>query len=209
MKTMRIGYNPAWFEGERVQQLDRDALEAMKSLGAQLVEIDLPDLPYDSLLTILFAEAAASFEELTRTGKDDLLTWQEPDAWPNTFRQSWFIPAIEMVQADRLRRRCMEILADVFSPLHLGEGRGVRASESAARVDQGIHAIIAPSFAASLLLITNNTGHPSITLRTGFRDNGSPHGITLIGRLFDEGTLCTAAMALEHEMDVWHKRPRL
>ena len=111
---------------------------------------------------------------------------QVPDAWPNTFRQSWFIPAIEYVQADRFRRQCMQMMADIMD-----------------RVD----VILAPSFAANLLLITNNTGNPSLTLRTGFKDDGTPHGITLIGRLFDEGTLCVLGRAIEREIEVWQEQP--
>jgi Asp-tRNA(Asn)/Glu-tRNA(Gln) amidotransferase A subunit family amidase len=167
---------------------DRETLEVVRSFNARMVEIELPDWPYDTLLNILLAEAAAAFEELTRSNLDDTLKWQEPQAWPNTFRQSWFIPAVEYVQADRFRRQCMQMMAPIFD-----------------RVD----VIIAPSFAANLLLITNNTGHPSLTLRTGFKDNGTPHGITLIGRLFDEGTLCVLGRAIEREIEVWQEQPPL
>jgi hypothetical protein len=158
-----------------------------------LVEIEIPDWPYDSLLNILLVEAAAAFEELTRTSRDDELKWQEPQAWPNTFRKAWFIPGIEVVQADRFRRKCMRMLAERF---------------------QDVDVIIAPSFAASLCLLTNNTGHPSLTLRTGFRkprEEGpeTPYGITLLGRLFDEGTLASVGLAMERELDVWHRRPPL
>lgn len=185
LRGVRLGYNRAWFDRRETNEPDRQALHHCRSLGIQLVEIDLPNWPYDSLLNILFCEAAAAFEDLTRTGLDETLTWQEPHAWPNTFRQSWFIPGIELIQAERLRRSTMQMMAERFE-----------------RID----AIIAPSFAASLLLISNNTGHPSITLRTGIAD-GRPHGITLIGNLFDEGTLGSICMALERAFDVWHIRP--
>ena len=190
---VRVGFSPQWFEERPANELDRQALETARQIGAQLVEIDLPQWPYDSLLNILLVEAAAAFEELTRTNRDDELTWQEAQAWPNTFRQAWFIPGIEVVQADRFRRKCMTMLAEKFSE---------------------VDAIIAPSFAASLCLITNHTGHPSLTLRTGLHEprEGSPqvpHGITLIGRLFDEGTLARVGMALERSLNVWHQRPPL
>ena len=139
-------------------------------------------------MTILLVEAAAAFEELTLSNRDDELVWQAPEAWPNTFRTTRFAPAIEYVQAQRFRRRVMAMMAERFS---------------------GIDAIISPSFAGSLLLITNNTGHPSLTIRCGLRGNGTPRGITLWGRLFEEGTLCRIGMALESALDVWDKRPPL
>jgi hypothetical protein len=153
-----------------------------------MVDVNLPNWPYDTLLSILLCEAAAAFEDITRENIDDTLKWQEPEAWPNTFRKSWFIPGIEKVQADRFRRQCMQMMAAKF---------------------ENLDALIGPSFAGSLCLLTNNTGHPSLTLRTGFTPDGTPHGITLIGRLFDEGTLCRIGMALERELDVWHKRPSI
>jgi Asp-tRNA(Asn)/Glu-tRNA(Gln) amidotransferase A subunit family amidase len=191
LRDLRIGFNQKWFDERPANDLDRAALEALRRTGVKLVEIDLPDWPYDCLLNILLTEAAAAFEELTRTNADDQLTWQDAEAWPNTFRKAWFIPGIEVVQADRFRRECMMMLAERF---------------------ENVDAVIAPSFAASWCLLTNNTGHPSLTLRSGFRQNRDdgpevPHGITLIGRLFDEGTLCRIGMALERELNVWDRRP--
>jgi len=188
VEGLRIGWNPAWFEGRGAQELDRAVLEHCRALGMELVEIDLPEWPYDALLNILYCEAAAAFEDLTRSGADATLRWQAPQAWPNTFRQSWFIPGIELVQAQRLRRQTMAMMDERF-----------------ARVD----AIISPSFAASLLLITNATGHPSLTIRTGFREAEAPHGITIIAGLFEEGTLGLIGAALERRLDVWHQRPAL
>ncbi len=207
-RGLRLGYDPAWFEGERVTDVDRFTLDTARSLGMELVEIELPDLPYDSLIVILFAEAAAAFEELTLSGRDDQLVRQDPDAWPNSFRQARFISAVDYVQAQRLRRRVMAIMKEAFD---------------------GIDAMISPS-SGPLLMITNLTGHPSLTLRTGFlrraprqgpgddpgpqqQDDGLaklatvPHGITLWGRPFDEGTLCTIGIALEAELGVWDRRP--
>lgn len=193
LKPLRIGFSPSWFEEAPANDLDRSALEALKKTGVQLVEIDLPDWPYESLLQILMCEAAAAFEELTRTNRDDELKWQAAVAWPNSFRKTWFIPGIEVVQADRFRRQCMQMMAERF---------------------EKVDALIAPSFAASLCLITNNTGHPSLTVRCGFRKARedapeTPYGITLIGRLFDEGTLARIGMALENELKVCERRPPL
>ena len=187
VRGLRVGYAPAWFEGERVPDVDRRALEALRSSGVRLVEIELPDWPYGSLMTILLVEAAAAFEELTLSDRDDELVWQEPQAWPNSFRQTWFIPATEYVQAQRFRRQVAEMMARRFETLD---------------------ALISPSYAGSLLLITNNTGHPSLTLRSGFDDRGRPRGITLWGRRFAEGTLCSIGMALERALGVWDRRPK-
>ena len=183
---LRVGFDPKWFQEKGTTELDRQALEALNRTGVKLVDVSLPDWPYDTLLNILLCEGAAAFEEITRENVDDTLKWQDAEAWPNTFRQSWFIPGIEKVQADRFRRQCMQMMATKF---------------------ENLDAMVSPSFAGSLCLITNNTGHPSLTVRTGFSPEGTPHGITLIGRLFDEGTLCRIGMALEAEVDVWSKRP--
>jgi Asp-tRNA(Asn)/Glu-tRNA(Gln) amidotransferase A subunit family amidase len=186
VRGLRVGCHPKWFEGEKILDAERRVVDAARAVGLELVEIDLPDWPYDALLTILRAEAASAFEELTLSNRDDELKRQDPKAWPNTFRRTRFAPAIEYVQAQRFRRRVMEMMARKFSD---------------------VDAILSPSFAASLLLITNNTGHPSLTLRCGFRDDGTPRGITLWGRLFDEGTICRIGMALEKELAVWDERP--
>jgi len=164
------------------------ALDALEGLGVELVHIDLPELNYNVLFGILTTEAAAAFEEITLTDSDDTMKWQEARAWPNTFRTQWFYPAIEFVQAERLRRRIagmMDLTMD------------------------GLDAIFAPSFAASLLLITNFTGHPQLCLRAGFRDDGTPKGVSLWGHHFDEGTICRIGAALEAELAVADVRPTL
>ncbi|MEM7228274.1 MAG: amidase [Planctomycetota bacterium] len=185
-RELVVGYNPAWFD--QGSDLDRATLDAARARGMQLREVNLPDWPYDGLLPILMVEAASAFEDLTLSDEDDELVWQDDAAWPNLFRAARFTSAIEYVQANRFRRMVMRMMHDVMADVDV---------------------ILAPSFAAGLLLITNNTGHPSLTLRTGFSDNGSPSGITLIGKLYDEGTLCNAGIALEQELDVWHRRPEL
>jgi Asp-tRNA(Asn)/Glu-tRNA(Gln) amidotransferase A subunit family amidase len=186
VRGLRLGYHPSWFEGGRHAALERPVLEAAERAGLRLVECALPEWPYGTLMTILHVEAAAAFEELTLTDRDDELVWQEPEAWPNSFRQTRFTPAIEYVQAERFRRRVSEMMAERFAD---------------------VDAMISPSYAAALLLITNCTGHPSLTLRCGFRENGAPHGITVWGRLFDEGTICRIGAALERELNVWDRRP--
>jgi Asp-tRNA(Asn)/Glu-tRNA(Gln) amidotransferase A subunit family amidase len=188
VKGLKVGYDPKWFERKSDAGTKKKILDACHTIGVNLVEVDLPKWPYECLLTILNCEAAAAFEELTRTNQDDQLSWQAPQAWPNTFRQSWFIPGIELVQAERFRRRVMAMMQEKFEPLD---------------------AFIGGHTNASLTLVTNHTGHPSLTMRCDFGDDGMPKAVTLHGRLFDEGTLCRLGMALEEQFGVAGERPGL
>jgi Asp-tRNA(Asn)/Glu-tRNA(Gln) amidotransferase A subunit family amidase len=204
---LRVGYFPAWMNDAPATDVDRAALETVKKIGMKPVAVSIPDWPYDSLEIILFAEAAAAFEELTLSHKVDELRSQVADAWPNVFRQSRFLSAVDLVQADRFRRKVAQQMALVFSEVDL---------------------LIVPSLRDEMLVITNFTGHPSLTLRAGFVEVSEarsdwapdpqhplpkfspprrvPHGITLIGRLFDEGTLAEAGMALENAFGVAAER---
>jgi len=208
VKGLRVGYFPGWMKEAPATEVDRAALEAVKKLGMVPVEVAIPDWPYDSLNLILFAEGAAAFEELTLSGQLDELKAQVPDAWPNCFRQARFLSAVDFVQADRLRRKVAMEMARVFSEVDL---------------------LLVPSLRDEMLVITNNTGHPSLTLRAGFVEVAEarsdwapdpahplprfnpprrvPHGVTLIGRLFDEGTLAQAGLALEKAFGVADKHP--
>ena len=205
---LRVGYVPAWMKDAPATEVDRAALETVRKVGMTPVEVSLPDWPYDSLNVILFAEAAAAFEELTLSNKVDELTMQVPDAWPNTFRQSRFLSAVDFVQADRLRRKVAMEMERIFSEVDL---------------------LLVPSLRDEFLVITNFTGHPSLTLRAGFVEVSEarsdwapdpknplpkfatprrvPHGVTLVGRLFEEGTLAEAGIALELELNVAEQRP--
>ena len=190
VRGLRVGYRERWFAGPNAD--DRAALDALRDAGADLVDLDAAgiappeDWPYGSLLTILFAEAAAAFEDLTLSDRDDELLWQEPQAWPNTFRRTWLVPAIELIQAERLRRRVMEMM----HTLH-----------------EQVDVLVSPSFAGRLLLITNMTGHPALIVRRGFDGEGRPRGVTLRGQLFAEGRLCNAGLALERAFGVHQRRP--
>jgi len=208
VRGLRIGYFPAWMKERPATEVDRAAVETAKSLGMHVVEVSLPDWPYDSLNLILFAEGAAAFEELTLSGGLRELRAQVPDAWPNIFRQARFLSAVDFVQADRLRRKVAQEMARVFSEVDL---------------------LLVPSLRDEMLVITNFTGHPSLTLRAGFVEvrqarsdwapdpehplptfsspRRVPHGVTLIGRLFDEGTIGTAGIALERAFGVAGERP--
>ncbi len=205
---MRVGYIPAWMRNAPATDVDRMALDMLGRLGMVPVEVSLPDWPYDSLNTILFAEAAAAFEELTLSHKVDELKMQVPDAWPNTFRQARFLSAVDFVQADRLRRKVALEMERVFSEVDL---------------------LLAPSLRDEFLVITNFTGHPSLTLRAGFVEVSEarsdwapdpskplprfspprrvPHGITLAGRLFEEGRVAQAGIAMERAFHVAAERP--
>ena len=143
---LRVGYFPAWMKESPATDVDRAALETVKRLGMTLVETSLPDWPYDSLNLMLFAEAAAAFEELTLEHKLSELKAQVPDAWPNVFRQSRFLSAVDFVQADRFRRKVAQEMARVFA---------------------GVDLLLVPSLRDEMLVISNNTGHPSLTLARG------------------------------------------
>jgi hypothetical protein len=156
----------------------------------ELVPFELPDLPYDVLYTILFVEAAAAFEELTTNGGDDALVGQERTSWPNLLRSMWYVPAVEYLQAERFRSRVIELLDGVFA-------------------GAALDALVAPHFDGQLMLITNHTGHPGLTLRSGFRDDGTPLGVTLYGRPFEEGALVELGMAIERDLGVGVRCPDL
>jgi Asp-tRNA(Asn)/Glu-tRNA(Gln) amidotransferase A subunit family amidase len=208
VKGLRVGYFPAWMKEDPATDVDRAALETIKQVGMVPVEVSIPNWPYDSLDVILFAEAAAAFEDITLSRQVDQLKVQVPDAWPNLFRQARFLSAVDFVQSDRLRRKIANEMARVFSEVDL---------------------LLVPSLRDEMLTITNFTGHPSLTLRAGFvhvseaRSDWAPdpanpvpkfatprrvpHGVTLIGRLFDEGTLVRAGMALEKSFAVASEPP--
>jgi Asp-tRNA(Asn)/Glu-tRNA(Gln) amidotransferase A subunit family amidase len=208
VKGLKVGYFPAWMKESPATDVDRAALEALQRLGLILTEVSLPDWPYDSLNLILFAEGAAAFEELVLSGQANQLKVQVPDAWPNLFREARFLSAVDFVQADRLRRKVAMEMARIFL---------------------GVDLLLVPSLRSEMLVISNNTGHPSLTMRTGFvqvseaRSDWAPdpanplprfspprrvpHGITLIGRLFDEGTLARAGLALERSLGVVGEHP--
>ncbi|RZU38868.1 amidase [Edaphobacter modestus] len=205
---LKVGYFPAWMKESPATEVDRAALVAIRKLGMIPIEVQLPDWPYDSLQLILFAEAAAAFEELTLSHKVDQLKAQVADAWPNSFRQARFLSAVDFVQSDRLRRMVALEMARIFSQVDL---------------------LLVPSLRDEMLTITNFTGHPSLTMRAGYVEVSQarsdwapdprhplprfnpprrvPHGITLIGRLFDEGTLGRVGLALEHAFGVAREHP--
>jgi Asp-tRNA(Asn)/Glu-tRNA(Gln) amidotransferase A subunit family amidase len=185
-KDIRVGLRREWFEGRGASDGDRAGLAALEELGVKIVELELPEGPHDTLMTILDVEAASAFEDMTRANQDDLLQWQAPQAWPNTFRSAWMIPAIELVQADRYRRIVAQDMA-----------------QSMAQVD----AVFGPSFAGGMLMLTNFTGHPCLVMRTGMNQAGMPQGSTLWAPLAEEGVLFRLGEAIETKLGVASLRP--
>jgi Asp-tRNA(Asn)/Glu-tRNA(Gln) amidotransferase A subunit family amidase len=205
---LKVGYIAQWMKESPATDVDRTAMETIKKLKMELKEVTLPDWPYSSLMPILFAEGAASFEELALDHQLGSLRIQVKDAWPNLFREARFLSAVDFVQADRLRRKVAMEMARIFREVDL---------------------LIVPSLRDEQLTITNFTGHPSLTLRAGFvqvseaRSDWAPdpanplptfasprrvpHGITLLGRLFEEGLIGQVGTMLERAFDVAGERP--
>jgi Asp-tRNA(Asn)/Glu-tRNA(Gln) amidotransferase A subunit family amidase len=205
---LRVGYFPGWMKEAPATDVDRAALETVRKLRMSTHEVSLPDWSYDSMQLILFAEAGAAFEELTLSGGLRQMRAQVSDAWPNLFRQARFLSAVDFVQCDRMRRRVAQEMARLFSEVDL---------------------LLVPSLRDEMLTISNFTGHPSLTLRAGFVEVSEarsdwapdpahplpkfspprrvPHGVTLIGRLFDEGTVARVGLALERSFNVMIEHP--
>jgi Asp-tRNA(Asn)/Glu-tRNA(Gln) amidotransferase A subunit family amidase len=170
------------------KQFDDAALGVFGKLGIKLIPVDLPDLPYDAMRIILTAEAAASFDELTRSERDKLLVQQGKFDWPNTFRTSRFIPAADYVNANRLRSIAIQKWDELMNTVDV---------------------IVTPTGAANLsqLVATNLTGHPAVILPNGFRDDGTPVSLTFLGGLFEEAKLLAVARAYQDATDFHLKHP--
>ena len=208
VKGLRVGYVPQWMKEAPATDVDRAVLDSVSKLGMAPVAVTFPDWPVDSLNVVLFAEAAAAFEETTLAHQDDMLKMQTPDAWPNLFRSARFLSAVDFVQTDRLRRKLAQEMERIMSQVDV---------------------LLVPSLRDETLTTTNFTGQPSLTMRAGFvqvaeaRSDWAPdpahplptfkpprrvpHGVTLIGKLFDEGTMARVGLALERSLGVVHETP--
>jgi Asp-tRNA(Asn)/Glu-tRNA(Gln) amidotransferase A subunit family amidase len=194
-RQLRVGYVKDLFEAkpaegqEEAHAHNLAALEVLRGLGIQLRPIALPSAyPTDALGIILGVEAASAFDELTRSGKDDLMVRQVEQAWPNVFRQGQLTPAVAYVQANRIRTLLMREMAKLFADLD---------------------AYVVPSFGGTNLLLTNLTGHPAVVLPNGFRKDGTPTSLTFQGDLFGEGKVLALAKAYQDATE-WHlRRPKL
>ena len=194
VKRLRVGYLKSLFEEKPEENqkewhdLDLAALEDLRKLGVELRPIELPKLPIEPLRVILTAECAAAFDELTRSGKDDLLVRQIEQAWPNTFRLGQTIPAVAYLQANRIRTLAMREMARLF---------------------QDVDVYVSPTYGGDNLLLTNLTGHPCVVLPNGFRKDGTPTSITFQSNLFKEGDALALAKVYQ-DATGWHlKRPKL
>jgi Asp-tRNA(Asn)/Glu-tRNA(Gln) amidotransferase A subunit family amidase len=185
LEGMRVGYVKALFEADYPNR-ERDAavLDQLRTLGAELVPIELPKLPVLPLSTILTAEAAAAFDDLTRSDRDDLMVRQIKNAWPNALRGARFIPAVEYIQANRVRSLLMDEMEKLPVDVYL-----------------------TPTYGGDNLLLTNLTGQPCVVLPNGFTEKGTPTSITFMGRLFGEGALLAVANAYQDATDFDEKHP--
>ena len=204
-RDLRVGYIPAWFE-DTATDVDRAALEAARSAGLDLVEVDLPDLPYASLGQILAAESASAFEELTLSGRDDELRWQEDVSWPNYWRSARLVSAVDLVNIDRFRRQVMGVIHDLFTL---------------------VDALIGPTYGGNMGLVTNCTGQPELSLRAGFvkipsralfgeapQGDGAalhrvPFGFSVWGPLFGEENVLLIGKVLDAELGAGQEHPTL
>ncbi|MFL5574060.1 MAG: amidase [Gemmatimonadaceae bacterium] len=199
-KTLRIGYVKSAFDTpltdpadpkrtlHATKKFDDAALDVFRQLGIKLIPVDLPDVPYDAMRIILTAEAAAAFDELTRSDRDKELVQQGKFDWPNTFRTARFIPAVDYVNANRLRSIAIQKWDDLM---------------------RSVDVIVTPTGAANLsqLVATNLTGHPAVILPNGFRDDGTPVSLTFLGGLFEEGKLLAVARAYQEATAFHLKHP--
>lgn len=190
LNTLRIGYLEKAFEAEyQNKENDREVLDIIAKLGVELIPMELPDLPVRAMRFILSAEAAAAFDSLTRSNRDDLLVRQTRGSWPNSFRQARMIPAVEYIQANRLRSLLMERMEELF---------------------QNMDVYIAPTSGQhNNLLITNLTGHPTVVMPNGFNDQENPTSISLVGKLMGEAALLRVAKALQDASDFHNQHPDL
>lgn len=200
---LRLGFNDAWRESASEAELV--AIDRALELAGEVVEFKLPDLPQSPLPQQLLAEAAAAFEELTLTGRDNEMVWQEDEAWPNSFRAIRFLSAVDLIQIDRLRRRWMQEMHAAF---------------------EGIDLVVGPNYSSGMLTPTNFTGHPCLVIRAGFQETTpramfnappdadalpvrTPVAISLWAPLFQEAKLLAFGRALEQELGVATTRPEL
>jgi Asp-tRNA(Asn)/Glu-tRNA(Gln) amidotransferase A subunit family amidase len=201
-------------QGERARgfaQYDRRFLEAtlarLKEMGVKLIPVEIPKYPYDAMVTILFAEAAAAFDELTRSGRDKLLTGQTDHDWPNFYRAARFVPAVEYIQANRARRLAIQGIAKAF---------------------EGVDVVITPTYSTQLVA-TNLSGHPALILPNGFREvdappptttpqgevvsdyggAGTPVSLTFLGQLYGEAKLLAFARAYQEATGFHLHHPKL
>ena len=184
LKSLRIGFVASAFNDSTTSDNDRIVIDRLRELGFTMVPIELPEFPTNSLSFLLDVEAAAAFDELTRSNRDDQLVRQVKRAWPNVFRSARYVPAVEYVQANRARVLLNQKMSSLFEKIDI---------------------YLAPSFYGDNLLRTNLTGHPCIVLPNGFDNKGMPTSISFIGDLYKDGELVGVARSYQRGTG-WHKR---
>jgi Asp-tRNA(Asn)/Glu-tRNA(Gln) amidotransferase A subunit family amidase len=188
-KTADAEAKPEGSDRARIAHDDSHVLRELEALGVELVPIELPHaIPAGDLLTILTAEAATAFDELTRDGRDAQMVWQAAEAWPNTFRAARLIPAVEYLRANRLRTALMRDMQKLMDTVDV---------------------YVAPSFGNASLVITNLTGHPALVAPSGFNADGTPHSITFTGQLYGEAELVALAEAWQRSTEYHLRHPKL
>lgn len=188
LSSLRIGYLASSFEGRSAGERDSLVLDKLRELGADLIPIELPDVPAGNISFLLSTEAAAAFDGLTRSGADDEMVRQSPGAWPNTFRAHRFVPAVEYIQANRVRTRLIEEMDSVM---------------------QQVDVYVSTTYGGGNLLVTNLTGHPSVVLPNGFDEDGEPTSITFMGQLFGEADLLGVAKAYQQATGFHTRHPEM
>ncbi len=188
LESIRVGYLADVLEGDEVPKEDRATVAKLRELGIDLKPVSLPDLPSGSMMSILSAEAATAFDEITRNGQVDQLVRQDAGAWPNLFRQGQLIPAVEYLRANRVRTLLMERMAEVM---------------------EEVDVILAPSHRGASLMVTNLTGHPCVVLPNGFQEDGTPTAITFLGRLYGEADVLRVAKAYQDATTFHRQHPSL
>lgn len=187
LEGVRIGYHEEGFDIDYdYRELDKKVLEELEEMGAELEPFSMPEVPSSSLSFILQAEAAAAFDELTRTRQDTMMVRQTQNSWPNVFRASRFIPAVEYINANRARTDLLRELNEIVSDFDL---------------------YVSPAFTGGNLLTTNLTGHPSLVVPNGKNEDGMPVSITFTGNLFDEGELMSVVSAWQRQSDYYNLKP--
>ncbi len=188
LKKLKVGYLKTLFDATySTKANDEKTLEVIKSLGVELIPVELPtDIPVSAVRIMLSAEAAAAFDELTRSNRDSLLVNQSRWAWPNSFRTARFIPAVEYINASRIRQ---QLIQEYYAKT------------------KDFDVIIAPSFGGTQMLTTNLTGHPCMVVPNGFNDKGSPTSISFLGKLFGEASIVSLAHAYQQATEWENKVP--
>ena len=191
LSELRIGYLEGAFDADEdadtaSARMDRATLEVLRELGAEPVPLDLPDRPAGALGFVLAVEGAAAFDELTRSDRDSLMVRQQPAAWPNVFRSSRFVPAVEYLQAQRLRTVLGREMAHALG---------------------GVDVYVAPSFRGDNLLVTNLTGQPCVVVPNGFPEPDGPKSITFCAPLYHEAEALMVAEAYQRATDFEERRP--